>query len=239
MNSPINAKRSRLEDDGFSTMVKIPYERTSSQISSRLDDNEISVNGRMENISDKYLSILKAIGENPNREGLRKTPNRAAEAILHFTKGYEETVDDIVSGAIFNEDTDDMVIVKDIEVFSLCEHHLVPFYGRVSVGYLPNKKVIGLSKIARIVEMFARRLQVQERMTVEIAKALAEAVSPRGVGVVIEATHMCMVMRGVQKLNSKTVTSHMLGEFRADPKTRQEFLSLIKWQLIFMESIQF
>lgn len=183
---------------------------------------------RIDDISDSYLKILHSIGEDPNREGLSKTPQRAAKAILHFTKGYEENVIDVVKDAVFNEDIDDMVIVKDIEMFSLCEHHMVPFYGKVSVGYLPNKKVLGLSKIARLVEMFCRRLQIQERLTMEIATAIAEAVSPRGVGVVIEATHMCMVMRGVQKLNSKTVTSHMIGEFRADPKTRQEFLSLIR-----------
>jgi GTP cyclohydrolase IA len=183
---------------------------------------------RRSELSDSYLNILYSVGEDPQRPGLVKTPERAAKAILHFTKGYEETISDIVKDAIFDEDTDDMVIVKDIEMYSLCEHHLVPFYGKCSVGYLPNKKVLGLSKIARLVEMFARRLQVQERLTMEIAKSIMEAINPRGVAVVIEATHMCMVMRGVEKLNSKTVTSHMIGEFRQDPKTRQEFLSLIK-----------
>ncbi|CAF0858195.1 unnamed protein product [Brachionus calyciflorus] len=180
------------------------------------------------NIANSYLNILTLIGENPSRQGLEKTPMRAAQALLHFTKGYQENISEIVEGAIFCEDVDDMVIVKDIEMYSLCEHHMVPFFGKVSIGYLPNKKVIGLSKLARLVEMYSRRLQIQERLTVEIANAIMKAIEPRGVGVVIDATHMCMVMRGVEKLNSKTITSAMLGEFRNDPKTRQEFLSLIK-----------
>lgn len=207
--------------------LQLSFKRPKTK-SNRQEDNDSVENRRIDDISNSYLNIIRSIGENPNREGLNKTPQRAAKAILHFTKGYEEDINAIVKGAIFNEDTDDMVIIKEIDMFSLCEHHMVPFYGKVSVGYLPNKKVIGLSKIARLVEMFCRRLQVQERLTMEIANALGEAVDPRGVGVVVEATHMCMVMRGVQKINSKTVTSHMLGEFRADPKTRQEFLSLIK-----------
>ncbi|KAI3384092.1 hypothetical protein SNEBB_006445 [Seison nebaliae] len=182
---------------------------------------------RVQAISYAYKDILYAVGENADREGLKRTPIRAAEAILFFTKGYEERICDVVNGAIFHEDCDNMVVVKDIELFSLCEHHLVPFMGKVSVGYLPNRCVIGLSKIARIVEIFSRRLQVQERLTMEIADALIEALNPRGVGVVIEASHMCMVMRGVQKQNSRTITSCMRGEFRDDIKTREEFLRLI------------
>ncbi|XP_074652736.1 GTP cyclohydrolase 1-like [Tubulanus polymorphus] len=182
----------------------------------------------VEGISEAYRDILVHVGEDISREGLLKTPDRAAKAMMFFTKGYEEKISEILNDAIFDEDHDEMVIVKDIEMFSMCEHHLVPFIGKVSVGYLPNKKVLGLSKIARIVEVYSRRLQVQERLTKQIAVALTEAVQPAGVGVIIEATHMCMVMRGVQKLNSRTLTSTMLGVFREDPKTREEFLSLIK-----------
>jgi len=186
------------------------------------------INERCKELADAYLDILYTIGEDPNRQGLKKTPERAAKALLHFTKGYEEKISDVVKDAIFDENIDDMVIVKDIDMFSLCEHHMVPFIGRVSIGYLPNKKVLGLSKLARIVEVFSRRLQVQERLTAEIANAVFEAVQPSGVGVIIEATHMCMVMRGVQKLNSKTVTSTMLGCFKEDIKKRDEFFTLMQ-----------
>ncbi|XP_071963717.1 GTP cyclohydrolase 1-like [Antedon mediterranea] len=185
-------------------------------------DSQLSI------MEEAYKSLIESVGEDSSREGLKKTPERAAKALMFFTKGYEEKIEDLLNNAIFDEDHDEIVIVKDIEFFSMCEHHLVPFVGKVSIGYLPNKRVIGLSKIARIVEMFSRRLQVQERLTKQIAVALTEAVAPAGVGVVIEASHMCMVMRGVQKLNSQTVTSCMLGYFREDPKTREEFLALIK-----------
>ncbi len=175
-----------------------------------------------------YRGILASLGEDPDREGLLETPRRAAKAMAFFTKGYEDSVSNAVSSGIFTEITDEMVVVRDIEMFSLCEHHLVPFLGRVHIGYLPQGQVLGLSKLARIVEIYSRRLQLQERMTREIAMAVVEAVKPAGVGVVVEACHMCMVMRGVQKINSKTVTSCMLGVFRDDPKTRNEFLTLTR-----------
>ncbi|XP_007425689.1 GTP cyclohydrolase 1 [Python bivittatus] len=194
-------------------------ERTRSE-----EDNEMNLPG----LTAAYTTILRALGEDPQRPGLLKTPWRAATAMQFFTKGYQETITDVLNDAIFDEDHDEMVIVKDIDMFSLCEHHLVPFVGKVHIGYLPNKQVLGLSKLARIVEIYSRRLQVQERLTKQIAVAITEALQPAGVGVVIEATHMCMVMRGVQKMNSKTVTSTMLGVFREDPKTREEFLSLIR-----------
>ncbi|UXI17541.1 hypothetical protein NH340_JMT03484 [Sarcoptes scabiei] len=180
-------------------------------------------------LAKHFENILKDIDEDPNkRQGLHRTPERAAKAFCYYTCGYNIKLDDILNDAIFNEDHDEMVIVKDIEMFSLCEHHLTPIIGHVSIGYLPNKKVLGLSKLARVVEMFSRRLQVQERLTKQIAQAITEAINPNGVGVVIQAAHMCMVMRGVQKINSKTITSCMLGEFRDNPKTRKEFLSLIR-----------
>ncbi|KAF5402370.1 GTP cyclohydrolase 1 [Paragonimus heterotremus] len=178
-------------------------------------------------LASAYHQILLGLGEDPHRQGLIKTPQRAAKAMLYFTKGYEERVSDLLNGAIFDEDHDEIVVVKDIEMFSMCEHHLIPFIGSVSIGYLPNKRVLGLSKLARIVEVYSRRLQVQERLTKQIAVALAEAIQPRGVGVIVEAAHMCMVMRGVQKVNATTVTSTMLGAFKDNGKTRDEFLSLI------------
>ncbi|KAF7273474.1 GTP cyclohydrolase 1-like [Rhynchophorus ferrugineus] len=177
-------------------------------------------------MSRSYRLLLGSLGENPDRQGLLKTPERAAKAMLFFTKGYDQNVEEVLNDAIFDEDHDEMVVVRDIEMFSMCEHHLVPFYGKVSIGYLPSGKVLGLSKLARIVEIFSRRLQVQERLTKQIAIAVLKAVQPNGVAVIIEGTHMCMVMRGVQKINSKTVTSTMLGVFRDDQRTREEFLKL-------------
>jgi len=172
--------------------------------------------------------VLRQVGEVPGREGLIKTPRRVAQSLKFLTSGYTQDVDELLNGAFYEVAYEEMVIVKDIEVFSLCEHHLLPFFGRCHIGYIPSKKVIGLSKIPRLVEVFARRLQLQERLTNQIAETIMEKINPRGVGVVIEARHLCMIMRGVEKQNSVAVTSGMLGVFRDEQKTREEFLSLVR-----------
>lgn len=172
--------------------------------------------------------MLLALGEKPGRNGLLKTPERVAKALAFMTQGYQRDIDHLLNGALFPIEYDEMVIVKDIDFFSMCEHHLLPFFGRVHVGYLPNKKVVGLSKIPRIVDMFARRLQVQERLTVQIAETLSTKLNAHGVGVVVEARHLCMMMRGVEKQNTVAVTSSMLGAFRSQSQTREEFLKLIR-----------
>lgn len=172
--------------------------------------------------------MLLALGEKPGRNGLLKTPERVAKALAFMTQGYQRDIDQLLNGALFPIEYDEMVIVKDIDFFSMCEHHLLPFFGRVHVGYLPNKKVVGLSKIPRIVDTFARRLQVQERLTVQIAETLSTKLNAHGVGVVIEARHLCMMMRGVEKQNTVAVTSSMLGAFRSQSQTRLEFLKLIR-----------
>ncbi len=172
--------------------------------------------------------LLVRLGEDPQRDGLLDTPERMVKAMQYLTKGYQEDPERILREALFDVDYDEMVIVKDIEMFSLCEHHLLPFFGKVHVAYIPNKKVIGLSKIPRLIDVFARRLQVQERLTVQIAETIQNAIEPQGVGVVIEARHLCMMMRGVEKQHSEAVTSSMLGCFREEQETRTEFLSLIR-----------
>ena len=172
--------------------------------------------------------IIKLVGEDPNREGLRKTPERFAQALKFLTSGYEQNVDELLNGATFSVAYDEMVIVKDIEFFSLCEHHMLPFFGKVHIAYLPNKRVIGLSKLARLVNMFSRRLQIQERLTSQVAQALEDKIEPQGVGVIVEARHLCMQMRGVEKQHSKAVTSAMLGAFRHNKQTRDEFLALVR-----------
>ena len=179
-------------------------------------------------MEDLYRNLLGSIGEDPVRQGLKETPVRAARALEYLTRGYTYDIDAIVNGAIFESDTDEMIIVKDIELYSLCEHHLLPFFGKCHVGYLPKGKVIGLSKVARIVDVFARRLQVQENLTKQIAETLMKYTGAVGVAVVIEAQHLCMMMRGVEKQNSIMKTACMLGAFRKDVSTRAEFLSLIK-----------
>ena len=181
-------------------------------------------NKKIENLTTQ---LLKEIGEDPSREGLLKTPSRVSKAWSFFSGGYNQDLDKIINNAVFNEDATDMVVVRDVEFFSLCEHHLIPFFGRAHVAYLPNGKVVGLSKIPRIIDMFSRRLQVQERLTRQIAETVKEILDPIGVAVIMEGQHMCMQMRGVEKQNSLTTTSSMLGKFRESDRTRSEFLSII------------
>jgi GTP cyclohydrolase I len=183
---------------------------------------------KSESIADLLRRMLQLIGEDPERDGLRHTPERFEKALRFLTSGYHQDPKKLLNGAMFSVCYDQMVLVKDIEVYSLCEHHMIPFFGKCHVAYIPDKKVVGLSKIPRLVNMFARRLQIQERLTNQIASAIQQEISPFGVGVVVEARHLCMVMRGVEKQNSQTVTSAMLGAFRENVQTREEFLSLIR-----------
>jgi GTP cyclohydrolase I len=173
-------------------------------------------------------AMLARLDPDPAREGLRDTPRRVEKAFQHYTAGYGQDPRKVIGDALFEAETDEMVVVKDIELYSLCEHHLAPFFGKAHVAYIPQKRIVGLSKIARVVEVFSRRLQVQERLTAQVAQALHEVLEPKGVGVVVEASHLCMMMRGVEKQNSKTVTSCLLGLFRSDERTRSEFLSLVR-----------
>ena len=183
---------------------------------------------KSETIADLVRRMLSLLGEDPERDGLRSTPERFEKALRFLTSGYQQDQEKVLNGAMFSVCYDQMVLVKDIEVYSLCEHHMLPFFGKCHVAYLPDKKVVGLSKIPRLVNLFARRLQIQERLTNQIATAIQQKIAPLGVGVVIEARHMCMVMRGVEKESSRTVTSAMLGSFRENQQTREEFLSLIR-----------
>lgn len=200
---------------------------------SKMQEEDISSLEIMPSLSeasteDLYRELIVRIGEDPGRDGLLRTPERMARAVEFLTQGYAEDPARILRGAMFDVTYDEMVIVKDIEMYSLCEHHMLPFFGKVHIAYIPNGKVIGLSKLPRLVDVFARRLQVQERLTTDIAETLQDAIAPAGVGVIIEARHLCMMMRGVQKQHSSTVTSAMLGEFRDNQRTRDEFLSLVR-----------
>ncbi|KAK3370642.1 hypothetical protein B0H63DRAFT_318896 [Podospora didyma] len=218
--SPITRSPSPVIDfDGLS--------RPSLGTRERLEETDAQKEERMAKMKGAVRTLLECVGEDPDREGLLATPERYAKAMLFFTKGYQENVRDIVNGAIFQEGHNEMVIVKDIEVFSMCEHHLVPFTGKMHIGYIPSNAVIGISKLPRIAEMFARRMQIQERLTREVANAIMEILKPQGVAVVMESSHLCMVMRGVQKTSSSTITSCVLGCFERKEKTRNEFLSLI------------
>lgn len=199
----------------------------SMSLTSRSPNDHVDDEAKIAKMAAAVKTLLECIGEDPDREGLVKTPQRMAKALLYNTKGYGQSLEDVLNDAVFEEDHDEMVIVRDIDLYSMCEHHMVPFTGKVHIGYIPNGKVLGLSKLARVSEVFARRLQVQERLTKQIANAIMGVIEPKGVAVVIEATHMCMVMRGVEKSGASTVTSSVLGCFKTDPRTRSEFMSLI------------
>ncbi len=196
-------------------------ERLTRQINRLSDDG-------LDALTESFHAILVAVGEDPERQGLVRTPGRAARAFEFLTQGYRQSIDAIVNEAIFDSDANEIVLVKEIELYSMCEHHLLPFIGKAHVAYIPNGKVIGLSKVARIVDVFARRLQIQEQLTSQIADALMQALQPSGVAVVIEAKHLCMMMRGVEKQNSVMTTSHLIGTFKEDARTRSEFLALLK-----------
>ena len=196
---------------------------SSTRASKQLGDEDAEVTREFESLIRRELEL---IGEDPEREGLVRTPARVAKSLRFLTQGYDSSAEEVVGNGVFKEEHDNMIMVRDIELYSMCEHHMLPFFGKAHVAYIPNGKIVGLSKIPRIVDVYARRLQVQERLTEEIAEGLCRVVNPSGVGVVIEAYHLCMMMRGVEKQNSKTITSALRGAFREDPKTRDEFLRL-------------
>jgi GTP cyclohydrolase IA len=191
--------------------------------------NEPDVGSHHDELEELVQRQLELVGEDPSRDGLIKTPERVAASLKWLTQGYEMDPADVIGDAIFDETHENMVMVRDIELYSMCEHHMLPFYGKAHIAYIPNGRIVGLSKLARVVDVFARRLQVQERLTEQVAQALTDVLEPLGVGVVIEAYHLCMMMRGVQKQNSRTITSSLRGVFRDDPKTRDEFLRLAQW----------
>ncbi|KAI4860556.1 GTP cyclohydrolase I [Hypoxylon rubiginosum] len=230
---PGKERKKRVKVEGPDTRSPSPVidfdglSRPSRGTRERLEESTEQAAERLEKMRGAIRTILECVGEDPDREGVLDTPTRYAKAMLFFTKGYQQNVRDIVNNAIFHENHNEMVIVKDIEIFSLCEHHLVPFTGKMHIGYIPNNNVIGISKLPRIAELFSRRLQVQERLTREVANAIMEVLKPQGVAVVMESSHLCMVMRGVQKTTATTITSCVLGCFERKEKTRNEFLSLV------------
>ncbi|CAH0014905.1 unnamed protein product [Clonostachys rhizophaga] len=227
---PKRHRKKQDDRDSRATSPVIDFDglsRPSVGTRARLEESTEEKADRLERMKGAVRTLLECVGENPDREGLLATPHRYANALLDFTVGYQQNVMDIVNSAIFEEGHNEMVIVKDIEVFSVCEHHLVPFTGKMHIGYIPKNAVIGISKLPRIADMFSRRLQIQERLTKEVANAIFEVLQPQGVAVVMESSHLCMVMRGVQKASSTTVTSCVLGCFERKEKTRNEFLSLI------------
>ncbi|KAI1284709.1 GTP cyclohydrolase I [Xylaria sp. FL0933] len=232
-DEPKKKKKKKAKSEGTETRSPSPVidfdglSRPSSGTRQRLEESAEEAAARLEKLRGAVRTILECVGEDPDREGVLDTPTRYAKAMLFFTKGYQQNVRDIVNSAIFHEGHNEMVIVKDIEIFSLCEHHLVPFTGKMHIGYIPRDNVIGISKLPRIAEMFSRRLQVQERLTREVANAIMEVLKPQGVAVVMESSHLCMVMRGVEKTTTSTITSCVLGCFERKEKTRNEFLSLV------------
>ncbi len=213
-------------EPNFTSDISVTFSKLNNQVSSAVSEADMI---------QAVRTLLLGLGENPDREGLKDTPKRVVKALKFLTSGYHQSLDELLNGAVFHEDTNEMVLVRDIDLFSSCEHHILPILGKAHVAYIPNGKVIGLSKIARICEMYARRLQVQERLTAQIADALQGLLQPQGVAVVVEATHMCMVMRGVQKTGSWTSTSAVRGVFAEDAKTRQEFMSLIRHNPTFLQ----
>jgi GTP cyclohydrolase I len=209
--------------DVIRPVAEVPLGRAAVSV---VDPDDFAVDGNLAEYETMVRRQLELIGEDPDREGLLKTPSRVAKAQMWLTRGYGQTASEVIGDALFAEDHENMVMVRDIEMYSMCEHHMLPFFGKVHIAYIPNGKIVGLSKLPRVVEVFARRLQVQERLGEQIADALEEVLQPKGVGVVIEAVHLCMMMRGVEKQSSRTITSSMRGLFRDDSKTRSEFLRL-------------